>query len=138
MPNYFLGVAGSKELSRSDITEAFWCVPSIATIDDIILLYCPRSVDDKRQGVFAEARISRAPSANDQNNSRCSGYGLLYVPIEVQRRFLSPVTAKDMKSDPVLKTASFIRRNFQGTSFQLQEASYKRILALGEKKKAGT
>lgn len=134
MPTYFLGIAGSKALSGTDTTDAYWCVPATAEKGDVILLYHPRSISYARHGVFAEAVISAPPSKQHKDNPLCSGYGLLYVPIKIHRRFRLTVTAKDMKCDPILRVAPFVRRNFQGTSFRLEESHYKRIVKIAETK----
>lgn len=134
MANYFLGVARGIALANADTTDGHWCVPTDAATGDVIVLYCPRSVSASRQGVFAEAVISAPPDMARKENSLCSGYGLLYVPIKIQRRFPFPVTANDMKRDPLLSKSPFVRRNFQGTTFPLEEKLYKRISKIADAK----
>ena len=103
----------------------------------MVLLYCPRAASRSRQGVFAEAVIAVPPDKQHKDNIRCNGYRLLYAPIKVQRRFRPTVTASDMKRDQLLRTTSIVRRNFQGTCFELSEALYNRILKLASIKTAG-
>lgn len=85
MPTYFLGVTGSLAFD-TNIIDAYWCVPTIAKKNDIILLYSPRSASSSRQGIFAEAVISESPSMENKDNFNCSGYRLLHAPITIQRR----------------------------------------------------
>lgn len=137
MPKTFLGIATSKKLTDPETTESFWCVPASAEKGDVILLYCPRSESTARQGVFAESVIETEPSK--ENHFLCSGFGvgkesLWHVHIKIKRRFKPALTAADMKSDPVLMSAGFVRRNFQGTIFFLQEILSERVLFLAEKK----
>ena len=47
---------------------------------------------------------------------------LWHVPIQITRRFRPALTA-EMKQDSVLMLTPFVRRNFQGTSFRLEEVS---------------
>lgn len=135
MPNYFLGISSSKKLFEADATVAYWCVKSTAQKGDIILLYCPRAASFARQGVFAEAVILEPPNEKCKDNNLCRAYGLYYVTVEIKRRFNPSLTAKDIKSDRVLGVASFVRRNFQGTTFSIEESQYKRIIELVEEKK---
>ncbi len=72
------------------------------------------------------------------DNRLCSGYGLLYVPITIRKRFKLNVTATEMKRDSLLSKAPFVRRNFQGTTFELGEKLYRRIIKLTETKDAAT
>lgn len=137
MPKAFLGISTSRELTNLETTESFWCVPLSAEKGDLILLYCPRSASGARQGVFAESVIETAPGKG--NDLLCSGYGiskesLRHVRIKIKRRFKPTVTAKDMKRDPVLMFAGFVRKNFQGTIFSLPDSLFKRIISLAEEK----
>ena len=137
MPKTFLGIAASRELTNPETTESFWCVPASAEKGDVILLYCPRAESAARQGLFAESIIETAPGK--ENDFLCSGFGigneiLRHVRIKIKRRFKPALTAADMKRDPVLMSSGFVRRNFQGTVFFLQETLAKRILFLAEKK----
>lgn len=139
MPQYFLGVATSKELFNKDTTESYWCVPASTGKGDVILLYCPRSASFARQGVFAQAVISDPPNDKNKDNNLCSGYGLgvtplRHVPIKITKRFKPAVTAKDMKRDDVMMNVGFVRKNFQGTTFRLEESVFRRIVELATKK----
>ncbi len=138
MPQYFLGVAKSLELFDKGTTESYWCVPASTAKGDVILLYCPRTASEARQGVFAQAVISESPDDKNKHNNLCSGYGLgtkplRHVPITITRRFDPAVTAKDMKRDVIMMNAGFVRKNFQGTTFRLDGSMFRRIIEMATK-----
>ncbi len=129
----WFGVTGSDNLRNSDLMKSWWCLPCNATEGDLVLLYCPRSVSAARQGIFAEARVLLPPSEKRKENSYCTGYGfggktrLAYAEIEIIERFVPTLTAKHMKSDPFLARTDLVRRNFQGTTFPIDEKTYQRM-----------
>lgn len=134
--NYWFGVVCGEDLRQSEITKSWWCLPYNATEDDAILLYCPRSVSTRKQGIFAEARVLVTPHEKREENSYCTGYGFLgsprlaYAEIEITERFAPNLTAKHMKADPIIRQADLVRRNFQGTTFAIEFEVYQRMKSL--------
>ena len=139
MPKFYLGVVTHKEARDVKTTEYFWCLPLDASIGDVVLLYCPRVASDTKHGVFAEAVVTSEPKRVCDLNRYCSGYGAygvkyFHVKIDIVRRFEAHILAADMKNDRLLSTSAVIRKNFQGTTFELEEPQYKRILVIGSRK----
>lgn len=137
IPQFWFGVAGSSTLSKTDLTETWWCLPPSAEVGDLILLYCPRSASLARHGVFAEAKVLSPVSKTRSENCNCSGYNaratrLSYVDIQIVERFNVKLTAKQMKNDSLLKVTAPVRSNFQATTFQLDLRIYNRMKSLIE------
>lgn len=136
MASYWLGVAGNLDRARTDGTATFWCLPIEARVNDLVLFYFPRAVSFADQGIFAEGVVTSVPSMTRRDDP-CAGYGirdhlgpLRHVNVAIRRRFRPALTTKDMKADPGLSGAKFMRRNFQGTTFRLDQAVYARIVTL--------
>lgn len=134
-PTTWLAIVGSVERVRSIEAQPWWCVPIKARRGDNLLLYCPRSVSQSSQGIFASGIIDSDPSDKLPENVHCRGFGLSpqkgslrYVTFSSIQRFNSPLTAKEMKLNPKLAFAPFIRRNFQGTAFLVESAFAAEIL----------
>lgn len=132
---FWLGVASSTELSKIDQSESWWCLPLTAMPGDRLLLYCPRTASITRQGIFAEATVTSIVSNSRSENCNCSGYNqggtrLFYAEISFVERFSKNLTAAMMKNDAALRRAPIVRKNFQGTSFQLEPQTYERIKRL--------
>lgn len=129
--NYWFGVAGGISLHNANLKETWWCLPYGAQEGDRILLYCPRAESERRQGVFAEAKVLTPPNKIRRENSYCASYGkgtsLGYAEIMIVERFTPALTARHMKSDSVLCRVRPVRHNFQGTTFALDVKSYQRM-----------
>ena len=72
-----------------------------------------------------------------KRDNPCAGYGirdylgpLRHVNVAIRRRFRPALTTKEMKADPGLSCTTFMRRNFQGTTFRLEQTVHARIVAL--------
>lgn len=143
---YWLAVVGLKEQADDFETRLWWCLPKYAEVKDKVLIYCPRSVGfDSRQGIFAMCEVKTLPDMKSENNYRCSGFGrcksgkspgLFYVELKFIRRFKARLTPKAMKADPVIGDVGFVRKNFQGTAFKIEEPIYKRIIGIIEELEA--
>ncbi|NTW28881.1 MAG: EVE domain-containing protein [Coriobacteriia bacterium] len=133
LPQYWLAITRRKDLLDTETRDSWWCLPQRANVGDRVLLYCPRSVSPKFQGVFAEAEVDVDTRSQKPGGSPCSGYvsdlneGLAYMEIRVIRRFDSALTAQRMKNDPLLAEMRAVRRNFQGTIFTLDVNTYERM-----------
>lgn len=140
MSNYWLGVAGNLGRARTDETNTFWCLPIEAQVNDVVVFYFPRAVSFADHGVFAEGVVTSVPSMTKRDNP-CAGYGdrdqlgpLRHVNVTITRRFRPALTTKDMKADPALAKANFMRRNFHGTTFRIEYTIYARVVALAAAK----
>lgn len=135
---YWLAVVGFKEDADDFENRLWWCLPASAKKHDKVLIYCPRSVGfSKREGIFALCEVKTPPAVACENNYRCSGFGrvrsgkslnLLYVELKFIKRFKSRLTAKVIKSNPDLNGTNFVRKNFQGTAFKLNEEIFASII----------
>ena len=97
---------------------------------DTVLTYCPRSSSLKHQGIFSECVVVTAPRTNHPKNIYCSGYargGVAYAELALTRILHIPLAASEMKKDPILREAVFLRKNFQGTTFPVASIFYTRI-----------
>jgi len=136
---YWLGVVGSKERVITPDKYLWWCFPLIAKKNDKVLMYCPRSISPKYQGIYAEFTLSCDTSTKGTEKHYCAGYGrtkgsLFYAKLTKNKIFDSPFTAKEMKSTPIVRTANFVNRNFQGTVFEVKEDTYLAIIEAIETK----
>lgn len=132
MNKYWLGVTSSSDLAKADSVESWWCLPPTAAPGDQILFYCPRSASATRQGIFAEATVVSSALPARSENCYCSAYKagtiqLNYVDIKIIERFTHNLTAAAMKKDPFLSRAAVVKKNFQGTTFQLDAKTYERM-----------
>lgn len=133
MTKYFIGVARGNVILNVATVETYWCVQKTADIGDKIILYRPRNVDYKNHGIFAEAiMLDVADNSNDERG-HCSKYGLFYAPIKIVNRFNPYLTAKEMKSDPLLQNSNFVRKSFQFTTIAITALQYKRIIGMIER-----
>ena len=139
MENYYAGIVGSVQAVNTFETRPWWCVPFDAKKGDQLLLYCPRSISKKNQGLFALCTIKNELDKFHVNNHYCSGFGrifgriskkLLYCDLVFVKRYNITLTAKEMKRDHLLSRSNIVRRNFQGTTFKLEKAIFERMISL--------
>lgn len=144
--NYWIGVAGKpSSVARLDAeSETWWCVPREAKSGDVLAMYCTASVGEGRQGIFAQYTILAFDPMKD---SECKAYGSYagfqmegkntrpcYATMRQTALYANPLSAAEMRRDPVLRGAGFVRRNFQGTFFVAKEAQFLRLTELLELK----
>lgn len=140
---HWLGVVGNIDRAKSPENWLWWCFPQSATAGDLVIFYCPRSLDETLQGIFSLYRLLDNPENQRLENSQCRGFGaaplyggtLRYVNLEYVSTFEARLTIGDMKKHPVLRGAPFVRRSFQGTTFSLEERYYNAILSAIERKR---
>ena len=131
---YWVGVVGGITRVTESKERSWWCLPIQAREGDPILMYCPRSVSSTQQGFFALYEVSVAPDPDNPKNSYCSGYSLSkgslkHAEIERRELFEERVTASHCKLDPVLKKSSLVRKNFQGTTFEIEKVEFEQIVS---------
>ncbi|WP_369065564.1 hypothetical protein [Burkholderia gladioli] len=130
MQKFWLAVARGREMRAQSTNESWWCLPFEAAVGDMLLLYCPRQVSATSQGIFAEATVTSSP----ERSLECAGFGkgaaLGRASIVIHHRFKPHLTAKAMKKDALLRHANFIRLNFQGTTFSLDQDVHSRLRVL--------
>jgi hypothetical protein len=140
---YWLAVIGNVDRVRNTEKWLWWCFPEVAQIGEDVLMYCPRSVNETNQGIFAHCQLESNPKDITSKHSLCRGYGygfvknaLRYATLTLVSKYWAPLTAKEMKRDTVLRAAPFVRRNFQGTVFELDKQIFDTIVRKIERKEA--
>ncbi len=101
--------------------ETWWCVDRRCIKGDKAFLYKPQ------EGVICYFEIL------EMNNSQlfCKSYGMETGLIKILKLFKEPISAKKLKTYPILKKEPFIAKNFQGKSFVIrEEASVRKMLSL--------
>lgn len=142
MINYWLGILGTVQAVTDFQNRLWWCFPQKAQKGDFIFMYCPRSVSLKKQGIFALCNITTSIQERHEKNYYCTGFGrtgrgrsvLRYADLNYLKGFKESLIAKEIKNDEILSTAHFVRKNFQGTTFELNEIIFNRIQMLLNKK----
>ena len=102
-------------------SNSWWCVDRKCKIGDKAFLY------KRLEGIVCYFEIL---GINDSQDI-CSSYGMDTGLIKILKHFKEPITAKILKSTPIVADETFVRRNFQGKSFVIKnEETVKTILAL--------
>jgi hypothetical protein len=78
----------------------------------------------KLTGVVRVERVTSQPIFRER---RCSETNLMTVTTQFLCNLKTPITAKNLKNDPILRMLPALRRNFQGTCFQVPEEQWKRL-----------
>ena len=109
MECYHIGIVGSAERVKNLQDFLWWCFPLDTKKGTKIFLYCPRSVNEKMQGVFALCELNDDLDPYHKKNYLCSGFGttfgrgkgLNYGGLKILKQYKFPLTAKEMKNDPL-------------------------------------
>lgn len=105
------------DLKKGDHT--WWCVDRRCKPGDRAFIYRPL----KGISMFLKI-IDPAPP-----NSFCTSFSMNTAMVEIARVFDPPISARTLRSN--LSDANFVRRNFQGTAFEIHSlAVTKSILSL--------
>jgi hypothetical protein len=138
-PRHWIGVVGRKDSWErlQKASKSWWCLSREAGEGDKIAMYLTLSVSEADHGVFAFFVVRRI---DPTRNQECRGFGSLTVGgrfdvfAEIVRvgKARAPVKLGDIKKDPMLRQAAFVRRNLQGTVFPLNENEYERLLKLAK------
>jgi hypothetical protein len=65
-----------------------------------------------------------------QQQGFCDAYGMATAKVRVLKVFDPPITAKTLKRTVEIKNQRFVRHNFQGKSFDVDDGAAKAILSL--------
>jgi hypothetical protein len=130
-PVWFGVVASKASLDRIlNDSNVWWCLPDEVAIGDTVIMYCAHNASRKKQGVFG---IFSVDFIDLENQSDCSSFGsfvgkkLIKVFLIRENIFDISLKLADMKRDSILANAQFIRRNCQGTYFEINETLSERI-----------
>ena len=134
--NYWIGIVSSPSSHKrlSEHTETYFCMPAECQMGDIVTLYVTRRAS-KNPGLFGIFSIDKLDSSKDTEcrtyetitrRSDCSSYveiSLLYAPKE-------PIGIELLKSNPILGSSTFVKKNMLGTYFRVSKSEYGVILNL--------
>lgn len=108
-------------LGRAKVrSTAWWCVSRDAVPGDKFFLYKPLT------GIVLFLEVL-GPA---QQQGFCDAYAMGTAKVRVLKVFDPPVTAKTLKRSMETKSQGFVRRNFQGKSFYVDDRATKAILSL--------
>jgi hypothetical protein len=119
----FLGVTSQKEILNIKVGEkSFWCVNGNhnAQEKDLLLMY---------KSVYGIAQIYEITSKSftEGGHFMCSMRDMLTINTVLLENLPNPITATDLKADPILSKWSPVRRNFQQTTFTLTEDEWEAL-----------
>jgi hypothetical protein len=121
----FLGVSRkSARLKLKPGSRSFWCVSrsSDAGLGDLIALY------KTGLGVCQIYEIISAPETLVE--WECDERSMMSVATELLVNVERPVSARDMKANPLLRSSGAVGRNFQMTTFFLRHEEWQELLNL--------
>lgn len=127
---YWVAVNGNLDIAPDKKTKFWWCLPFDACSEDLVLLYRPRSVSAKHCGFFGLSKVIVAPKSKCEKNIYCNGYGMGkkpiygYAEVEAISFFTKNMTIAYMKTSTLMSELNILRKNFQGTTFELTEQEY--------------
>lgn len=121
----FLGVTSrAKWLNLAVDSASYWCVFRSQKVKsgDLLALY------KTQYGVTQIYEITAASAETGQFD--CNMRGMVTVPIRLVLNMEHPVSAKHMKSNPVLCKSGPVGRNFQATCFTLSYEEWQALICL--------
>lgn len=143
---YWIGVVGSREgverLRGND--ETWWCLSRRALAGDFLAIYVARhrlpSLPLEETGFVAIYEIlgpepDRAADCRKFGGASFGDEVPSPVKIALRERYAVSLRLADMKHDPILKNATFVRRSFQGTYFSATASEFSRIKRVLEHRK---
>jgi hypothetical protein len=135
----WLGVVASRSSLDRIINDekTWWCLPPIASVGDTVVMYCANNASRIKQGIFGFFHVT---SISNDDSAECNQFGsfpgIKLVKIFISRDSLYEISLplSEMKKDKFLYGEQFIRRNCQGTYFELTNSSVPRIKKMIENK----
>jgi hypothetical protein len=98
--------------------KSWWCAAKDASPGDALVMY---------QAGIGIIRIERIESVPTHRETRCSQVNLMTVDTRLVSTLKQPITAKELRSDPALRSLSAVRRSFQGTCFRVPAEQWPRL-----------
>lgn len=135
--NHWIAVSSNIDrriATDSTARKSWWCFPLRASLGDSVLFYLPRSVNQSRHGVYAVYEIASEIDLKHAKNHYCSAYrakheALKYAEVRPLNHFNKALSCKAMK-ESALKDAAFVRRNFQGTIFEISPDQFQLVVRM--------
>lgn len=100
--------------------KTWWCTNSQCNPGDTAFIFTPRV------GIVMQIEILGQARAQDF----CTEHFMTTSNIRILSLFSHPITVRTMKLDAVLTNETFMRRNFQASTFKVSAQAAERILAL--------
>lgn len=145
VPAALVGVIGTNESLERILGqgEIWWCVPQIADIGTLVIMYCTRHVSNIHQGMLGLYKlidIDRERDIECRKYGASSGYSdkPMYATLRRVKKFKRPLRLEVLRKNLVLTNAQFMRRNFQGTFFSVRKHELEEILRLATENRATT
>jgi hypothetical protein len=114
----------ARNVGHMDIVKngsvTWWCVTRKAAVGDKCFLY------KSLTGIIVHFEVLRLT----EPQGFCTGYEMATAQVRVLRVFKPPIMAKALKASSVIAKQGFVRRNFQGKAFVVEENAAKAILKL--------
>lgn len=131
---YWIGVVGRRDSwERLLAHDLWWCFSPSARVGDKLAMYLTQSVSPKGAGIFA---IYELTALDPDRSADCKGFGSLAVGLfnvfahmRLVRAVEPVVTLGRLRRDPVMRETRFVRRNAQGTAFELSKREFLRLEA---------
>lgn len=119
MSNKLIGI--SSKLISEEEGESYWCTTKQMGCNpgDLLLIYI------KGKGInqlFTIIKIEK------DDHIKCLAMGMKTIYLKHVHTFSNPLPTKILKTDPKYSNISVVRKNFQGTTFQLDEDEWETIL----------
>jgi len=119
--------------------DLWWCVSPQAQPGDHMAMYLTRAVSEEYAGIFGIYEIT---SLDESRQQECRGFGYhvgglfnVFAHLKLVQAIAPALPLNTIRSDPILRHTTFVRRSGQGTAFRLTGAEYSRLTSLFSKKK---
>jgi hypothetical protein len=132
---YWIGVVGRRDSwERLLAGEHWWCVSGDARVGDQLAMYLTLAVSSKASGIFAIYEVTALDPARAAD---CKGFGsavtglfnvFAHLKLITEVSPVLPLAA--LRRDAIVANTKFVRRNGQGTAFELSAREFSRLQAL--------
>jgi hypothetical protein len=134
--NYWISIVSSPSSHKrlSENAETYFCMPPDCQAGDIVALYVTRRAS-KNPGLFGIFSIDKLDPSKD---AECKTYETItrrsdcssYVEISLLHAPKKPIGIDLLKSNPILGSSTFVKKNMLGTYFRASKSEYGAILNL--------
>ena len=134
--NYWIGIVGSSLVHRrlTDGIGGYFCLPETCEVGDLVGLYVTRRAY-KNPGFFGVFCVEKK---DPTKNAECKTYGTVtrksdctdYIELKQTHTAEKNIGIEILKTNSVLSTSSFVRKNMLGTHFQASKREFDELLKL--------
>jgi len=135
----WVAVSADPERAKASPESTWWCLPDDVALGDRVYFYAPRSMSPANQGIYAIYMVKTLPDPNSKDNVQCVGCSsdrkdhkapLYYVELSINSYFQERVTARDLKSNSIIRKEKLVKLNFQRTVFSISRECESEIVKL--------